>query len=832
MSEIVKDLRARCDNILAEIRININKSKLKDADAIQYTKRINELEKYKNTSVINELKSVFDELQSMSTNLTNFNNPITIETVTDNSCTTSSADCTSLNLELETLKKSITLKEKADAKRASDEKEKASIDAKKKADAIAVAFSEINEKADASIASIDEIDTEISKVDALIGDAITKTNAVSNALSPIATLDANLKALVLYNGASQNGIQLTEAIDIVETAFDEISKIAVNVDPICTAVDFNIPIITNNNKDIKKSLVAITSLNITNKIDDLIALTNDSNGSSSALVTEFNPIKTGIETEIKKFNDANNVTDFHAYCTDFRSLVQKINGDILSIKQTDIETTIPSYDAYMLLLDSILVSPGILVQQYPNSVDLYNKFKQADETFKKYIKDLALYIDELNKAITGILVVVTYGISSTIDDNSTLLSVKSYYKDRYAITEHSAFEPYILKFDKYRELIKTLSSGYLAHYGAFAALYNAAKNDLNTNNSYKTFVSNNFTGLATDHVSYKAIISSITGAFNSLNQNNDDMLTKSRIINLLSSTPSNLYKIIVDKLNLLKVDPFNTKLIESKKKANDANKAAGIFKTDTINGINTEIANITTFNDTNMFNAINVIGTPALKGEIDRIKNYIKSVIDKSAGAMNAVDGASAAPIDELKKVNADITNIEAVVNTASTGIDLVNTTIKQLSDDAKDSADAIKPANAIVITKVAETKEYIEAVKTAAENAYQSQTITGGKSISGYHRSTNSQYNKSDDKSDDKSDYMDYTDDTKQYLGGAAFGILGGCMLSEYWKPIVLVLCILALLYIIYLIQAEKTKKDIRNLYNTYENIDQYGEFYSDTNL
>ena len=827
MSEIVKDLRARCDNILSEIRINMNKSTLKDSDTIKYKKRINELEKYKNTNVINDLKSVFDELQSMSTNLTNFNQPIMIETVTDNDCTTSSADCTSLNLELETLKKSITLKEKADAKKAADEKEKALIDAKKKADAIAAAFSEVNEKADASITSIDEITAEIKAVDALIDDAITKTDAVSTALSPIATLDTSLKTLVKYNDDSKNDTQLTKAIDIVNTAFVEISKISGRVDPICTAVDTQIPIILQNNTDITGSLVTITSLNITNKMDDLIGLTNDSNVSSSASVNDFKSIKTGIETEIKKFKGANSVTDFHAYCTDFGVLLTKIHDAINRIT-IDITTPLPSFGLFEQALNSeIFESNGLYKKKYNTIESQYNIFKQSIKEFELSIITITACITELMKEIADIL----RGYPNpniTLSDNTEMKDVKIYYDSYNNITKDDAFEQYNIQFELYDNLNQIIITDYSNLYKLFSEMHREILSK-QPNINYKSDVTN--LKISDANTAYTALLTTNRTNFGFISTDNDDRHAKCIILNLLSNTTPNLCKIIFDKLNLLKVDPFNAKLIDSEKKANDANDAAGAFKTKNIDVINTEIADIKTFNDTNMKNALDTIGTPALKSEIDSINDYIKSVRDNSVNAMTAVDGTSVAPIDELKKFNAAIINIEAVVKTASTEIDSVNTTIKKLSNEAKDSVDAIKPANAKVIAKVTETEDYIGAIKTAAENAYQSQTVTGGKSLSGYHRSTNSQYNKSDDKNDDKSDYMDY-DDTKQYLGGAAFGILGGCFISEYWKPIILVLCILALLYIIYLIQAEKTKKGTRNLYNTYENIDQYGDFYSDTNL
>ena len=830
MSEIVKDLRARCDNILSEIRINMNKSTLKDSDTIKYKKRINELEKYKNTNVINDLKSVFDELQSMSTNLTNFNQPIMIETVTDNDCTTSSADCTSLNLELETLKKSITLKEKADAKKAADEKEKALIDAKKKADAIAAAFSEVNEKADASITSIDEITAEIKAVDALIDDAITKTDAVSTALSPIATLDTSLKTLVKYNDDSKNDTQLTKAIDIVNTAFVEISKISGRVDPICTAVDTQIPIILQNNTDITGSLVTITSLNITNKMDDLIGLTNDSNVSSSASVNDFKSIKTGIETEIKKFKGANSVTDFHAYCTDFGVLLKKIHDAINTIT-IDITTPLPSFGLFEQALNSeIFESNGLYKKKYKNLESQHNEFKQAIKEFKLSIITITACITKLMQEIISILRGYP-NTNSTLSDNTEMKDVKKYYDSYNNITKDDAFEQYNTQFELYYNLSQLIIIDYDALYRLFSDIHKEMMYKLPDIN-YKTEVTN--LKISDTNTAYTTILTNNKTNFGFISTDNDDRHAKCIILNLLSNTTPNLCKIIFDKLKLLDVVAFNTKLIDSAKKANKANDAAGTFKTDTINGINTEIALITTFNDTNILNAINAInaiGTPALKAEIDRINDSIKSVRDNTANSMSDVDGNQAAPIDEIKKVNVNIAKIVTDIKTASDDIGKLNTDIIQLSDEAKGSAAAIKPANAIVIAKVAETEEYIGAIKTSAENAYQSQTVTGGKSLSGYHRSTNSQYNKSDDKNDDKSDYMDY-DDTKQYLGGAAFGILGGCFISEYWKPIILVLCILALLYIIYLIQAEKTKKGTRNLYNTYENIDQYDDFYSDTNL
>ena len=52
------------------------------------------------------------------------------------------------------------------------------------------------------------------------------------------------------------------------------------------------------------------------------------------------------------------------------------------------------------------------------------------------------------------------------------------------------------------------------------------------------------------------------------------------------------------------------------------------------------------------------------------------------------------------------------------------------------------------------------------------------------------------------------YNSNKPSYSNEIKLGILGGCMLSEYWKQITLVLCILVLLYIIYLYQINENKK------------------------
>jgi hypothetical protein len=59
-----------------------------------------------------------------------------------------------------------------------------------------------------------------------------------------------------------------------------------------------------------------------------------------------------------------------------------------------------------------------------------------------------------------------------------------------------------------------------------------------------------------------------------------------------------------------------------------------------------------------------------------------------------------------------------------------------------------------------------------------------------------------------EESPLMDYKTDEKFYPNEIKLGILGGTILSEYWKQITLVLCIIALLYIIYLIQNDENKK------------------------
>ena len=58
------------------------------------------------------------------------------------------------------------------------------------------------------------------------------------------------------------------------------------------------------------------------------------------------------------------------------------------------------------------------------------------------------------------------------------------------------------------------------------------------------------------------------------------------------------------------------------------------------------------------------------------------------------------------------------------------------------------------------------------------------------------------------KSTFMDYKTDEKIYPNPIGLGIFGGCMVSDYWKQITLVLCILVLLYIIYLIKINENKK------------------------
>ena len=52
------------------------------------------------------------------------------------------------------------------------------------------------------------------------------------------------------------------------------------------------------------------------------------------------------------------------------------------------------------------------------------------------------------------------------------------------------------------------------------------------------------------------------------------------------------------------------------------------------------------------------------------------------------------------------------------------------------------------------------------------------------------------------------YNSNKLPYSNEIKLSILGGCMLSEYWKQITLVLCILVLLYIIYLIKINENKK------------------------
>jgi hypothetical protein len=70
------------------------------------------------------------------------------------------------------------------------------------------------------------------------------------------------------------------------------------------------------------------------------------------------------------------------------------------------------------------------------------------------------------------------------------------------------------------------------------------------------------------------------------------------------------------------------------------------------------------------------------------------------------------------------------------------------------------------------------------------------------------------------ESPYIDYNTDDKNTTG---LLMVGGTMLSEYWKQITIVLCILALLYIIYLIYTENKKYseyiNYQAEYNPYNN-------------